>query len=124
MEAQPAGLPSVGFQLRHMAGSVDRLLTYAEGRELNARQLQWLAGEMTAEVSRGETIAGFEEAMAEGMRRVRALCNLDLEGERVVGRMRAPSSLGGLLVHVAEHTARHVGQAVTTAKVLVAGRGS
>jgi uncharacterized damage-inducible protein DinB len=34
-----------------------------------------------------------------------------------------PSSLGGLLVHVAEHTARHVGQMVTTAKVVVAGRG-
>ena len=34
-----AGLPSVAFQLRHIAGSVDRLLTYAEGHDLNEAQL-------------------------------------------------------------------------------------
>jgi len=31
--------------------------------------------------------------------------------------------VGGLLVHVAEHTQRHVGQAITTAKIVVAKRG-
>jgi hypothetical protein len=31
--------------------------------------------------------------------------------------------VGGLLVHCAEHTQRHVGQAVTTAKVVVGMRG-
>jgi uncharacterized damage-inducible protein DinB len=33
-----------------------------------------------------------------------------------------PSTVGGLLVHCAEHTQRHVGQMVTTAKVLMAMR--
>jgi len=32
MFARPAGLPHVAFQLRHMVRSLDRLLTYAEGR--------------------------------------------------------------------------------------------
>jgi len=31
--------------------------------------------------------------------------------------------VGGLLVHVADHTSRHVGQVVTTAKLAVASRG-
>jgi len=33
-----------------------------------------------------------------------------------------PTTVGGLLVHVADHTQRHVGQAVTTAKIVVAQR--
>jgi uncharacterized damage-inducible protein DinB len=70
-----------------------------------------------------EVFAEFERAVTSGVLRVRALCLLDLEGWRFVGRRRLPSSLGGLLVHVAEHTSRHVGQVVTTAKVLMAGRG-
>jgi hypothetical protein len=36
--ARPAGLPSVGFQLRHIAGSVDRLVTYLSGRQLSDAQ--------------------------------------------------------------------------------------
>jgi len=35
MNARPAGLASVAFHIRHVARSVDRLLTYAEGRSLN-----------------------------------------------------------------------------------------
>jgi len=124
MEAQPVGLPSVGFQLRHIAGSLDRLLTYAEGGELDEEQMAALAGELTAGTSRKEALAEFEKAVAEGMLRVRSLCGLDLEERRWVGRRRLPSSLGGLLVHVAEHTARHVGQVVTTAQVVRAGRGT
>ena len=43
VNARPAGLPSVAFQLRHISGSVDRLLTYAEGRELSQEQMAELA---------------------------------------------------------------------------------
>ena len=39
----------------------------------------------------------------------------------LVGRAKLPSNTIGLLVHAAEHTARHVGQLMTTAKVLAAG---
>jgi len=38
LEARPFGLPSVGFQMRHMVRSLDRLLTYAEGRSLSEGQ--------------------------------------------------------------------------------------
>jgi uncharacterized damage-inducible protein DinB len=49
---------------------------------------------------------------------VRALAAADLGAERVVGKKQLPTTLGGLLVHVADHTQRHVGQAITTAKVV------
>jgi hypothetical protein len=39
-----------------------------------------------------------------------------------VGKKRLPTTVGGLLVHIAEHAQRHVGEAITTAKVVVASR--
>jgi hypothetical protein len=39
----PGGAPSVGFHLRHIAGSIDRLLTYARGGQLGAEQLRELS---------------------------------------------------------------------------------
>jgi len=37
---------------------------------------------------------------------------------REVGRKRLPTTVLGLLVHVAEHTQRHTGQIIATAKVV------
>jgi uncharacterized damage-inducible protein DinB len=45
-----------------------------------------------------------------------------MQEERHVGKKQLPTSGGGLLVHVADHTQRHVGQAITTAKIVVADR--
>jgi uncharacterized damage-inducible protein DinB len=39
-----------------------------------------------------------------------------LNETRAVGMKKLPTTLGGLLVHVADHTQRHAGQAITTAK--------
>jgi uncharacterized damage-inducible protein DinB len=39
-----------------------------------------------------------------------------------VGRKQVPTTIGGALIHVADHTQRHTGQVVTTAKVLKALR--
>jgi uncharacterized damage-inducible protein DinB len=36
---------------------------------------------------------------------------------RTVGRKRLPTTVIGLLTHIAEHTQRHVGQAIVTAKL-------
>ena len=36
--SQPLGLTSVGFHLRHIARSTDRILSYAEGGQLSAEQ--------------------------------------------------------------------------------------
>jgi uncharacterized damage-inducible protein DinB len=49
---------------------------------------------------------------------VRALAGTDLQQTRTVGKRELPTTVGGLLVHVADHTQRHVGQAVTTAKII------
>jgi hypothetical protein len=53
---------------------------------------------------------------------VRAFKVTELEQARGIGRKQLPSSVGGLLVHVADHTQRHVGQAITTAQVVLASR--
>jgi len=122
LNERPAGIASVGFYLRHIARSVDRLLTYAEGRALSEKQMAELKSEMEACTSTEEELAELREALEKAARRVRALEREDLEEERVVGRELLHTSLGGLLVHVAEHTQRHVGQAITTAKVVRAAR--
>jgi uncharacterized damage-inducible protein DinB len=121
---EPAGLPSVAFQLRHIAGSVDRLLTYAEGRELNEEQLAELKRETGPAGALPRTLLGeFADSLERAAARLRAFAGADLETPRFVGRKRLPTTIGGLLVHVAEHTQRHVGQMVTTVKVLKASRG-
>jgi uncharacterized damage-inducible protein DinB len=60
--------------------------------------------------------------LAQSAARVRALALTDLDQPRAVGKKALPTTVGGLLVHVADHTQRHVGQAVTTAKIVVAQR--
>ena len=118
IEMQVLRLPSLAFQLRHIAGSLDRLLTYAEGGELSAEQVAEVRSELQARGSRVELLEEFDKSLARSAERVQNLGRRDLEAVRFVGRLKLPSSLGGLLVHVAEHTQRHVGQLVTTAKVL------
>ena len=115
MELCPAGLPSVGFHLRHMARSLDRLLTYAEGRSLNEHQLLLLQRESEAE-TREATLLEFRSIIATGVSRVRNFTVQQLEEPRGIGRKMLPTTVGGLLVHCAEHTQRHCGQMVTTAK--------
>jgi uncharacterized damage-inducible protein DinB len=121
VNARPAGLPSIAFQLRHIGGSVDRLLTYAEGRELSQEQMAELAREAESAMPH-VLLREFGKSMEGASQRIRGFIGADLEAERFVGRRRLPTTLGGLLVHVAEHTQRHVGQMVTTAKVVKASR--
>jgi uncharacterized damage-inducible protein DinB len=122
LNAHPAGLPSVAFQVRHIARSLDRLLSYAEGKQLTAEQIAALKSEM-ADDAMGEVLfAEFGAAIRDSMQRVRALVGVDLDESRGVGKKQLPTSVGGLLVHLADHTQRHVGQAITTAKVALAQR--
>jgi len=122
MESRPLGLPSVGFQLRHIARSLDRLLTYADGQQLSERQLKLLKTEGEF-IDREATLMEFAEAIEVSTKRVLAFSDKSYELPRSVGRKKLPTSVGGLLVHCADHTQRHVGQAVTTAKVVMAMRG-
>ncbi len=122
IHAQPFGLMSVGAQLRHIAGSVDRLLTYAEGQQLSDEQLSAMKAEQSGSETREELLAHLETALRQAADRVRALGTADLNTERRVGRKNLPTTLGGALIHVADHTQRHVGQLVTTAKLVKALR--
>jgi uncharacterized damage-inducible protein DinB len=121
VNARPAGLPSIAFQLRHIGGSVDRLLTYAEGRELSQEQIAELARESDGAMPH-VLLREFGKSMERTSARICGFIGAELEAARSVGRRRLPTTLGGLLVHVAEHTQRHVGQLVTTAKVVKASR--
>jgi uncharacterized damage-inducible protein DinB len=118
LEARPFGLASVGFHMRHMVRSLDRLLTYAEGQQLNDGQLALMKNEMESGGRREDLFAEFERGIESAMQRVRAIAPTTYEEARGVGRKMMPTSVGGLLVHCADHTQRHVGQAVTTAKVV------
>jgi uncharacterized damage-inducible protein DinB len=122
MEARPFGLPSVGFQMRHMARSLDRLLTYAEGRQLSEEQMSAMKSEMEAGTSRAALVAEFESGMRLAEERVRAFSPENYGEARGVGRKMLPTSVGGLLVHCADHTQRHTGQLVTTVKVVMQAR--
>ncbi len=117
MNARPMGLGSVGFHLRHIARSLDRLLTYAEGGQLTEAQLAALRSELEERALAQEVLAEFERGVTRAMERVLGIPRESFEEAREVGRGKLPSTVGGLVVHCAEHTQRHVGQAVTTAKV-------
>lgn len=121
LHARPFDLPSVAFQLRHIARSLDRFCCYAEGAPLTGEQLTALAAEMNGEGSR-EAIFSELQASLENTRRRLSAVRQPLDTPIAIGRKRLPTTVAGLLVHAAEHTQRHVGQAITTAKVLLAQR--
>jgi uncharacterized damage-inducible protein DinB len=118
LNARPAGLAPVAFHLRHIARSLDRLLTYAEGQALTPDQLASLKTEMAPDSTREALFAELRSALTTSAVRVQAFATANLEQSRTVGKQALPTTLGGLLVHVADHTLRHVGQAITTAKVV------
>jgi len=143
--AQPLGLTSIAFHLRHIARSTDRILTYAEGGQLSAEQLAALKTEKTgterdgakqdeteqdgaeqgeegSQESLAELLAEVEVSFSDAADRIRVLATANLNTPRFVGRKQLPTSIGGAMIHVADHTQRHTGQVVSTAKVIKALR--
>jgi len=119
--SRPGGAASIGFHARHAAGSLDRLLTYARGERLSPAQQTFLAGEGHPDATSGidvRLVAAFDEAVERALEQLRATSETTLLEARGVGRDQLPSTVLGLLFHAAEHTQRHVGQLVTTAKIL------
>jgi hypothetical protein len=119
--ATPHGFGPVGFHVRHIAGSTDRLVTYLEGRELSELQFAALKAEKEPGASREELLADLDRAFerAEGV--VRGIVPTTLGESRAVGRQGLPTTVIGLLTHIAEHTQRHVGQAISAAKLVRTG---
>lgn len=110
---QTIGSTSVGFHLKHLAGSVDRLTTYLIGGQLNEEQLRYLREEGHGSEEVQELLEGVHRALADSEEKLRTLDPNSLYEKRAVGRKGLPTSVLGLIVHIAEHTQRHLGQAVT-----------
>lgn len=121
---RPAGVASVGFHLQHLAGVLDRLFTYARGEALSPGQLAALAAEGKS-TSRPDEAAAlvqlFREAVEKAVAQLRHTEEKILTDPREVGRAKLPSTVLGLLFHAAEHTQRHVGQLLVTARVVRGG---
>ena len=120
LNARPSGIAPVAFHLRHIARSLDRLLTYAEGRQLSSDQIALLKSELDPGGTRSGLFSELADALTASATRVTSFSPAQLEEARVVGKKQLPTTVGGLLVHVADHTQRHVGQAITTAKIVAA----
>ncbi|MFL6464269.1 MAG: DinB family protein [Bryobacteraceae bacterium] len=115
---QRVGKASLGFHLKHLAGSVDRLTTYLTGGQLSEEQLRFLRKEAEGTEEIQELLQMVHEALAASEEKLRAVDPHSLYEKRVVGRKELPTSVIGLLVHIAEHTQRHLGQAITLSQVL------
>lgn len=117
---KPAGAASVGFHLQHLAGVLDRLLTYARGESLS--EAQFAIFEVEGKPFAGVTVTDLRRAFDEGVDKALELFQtLDedtLLEPRGVGRAQLPSNVIGLLFHAAEHTQRHVGQLLVSVRVL------
>jgi len=124
LNARPSGVAPVAFHLRHIARSLDRLLTYAEGRQLAPDQILQMKSELDPGATRQQVLQELTEALEKSTARVTALADADFSQPRTVGAKQLPTTLGGLLVHVADHTQRHVGQAITTSKFVATSKNS
>lgn len=115
--ARPHGLAPLGFHIRHISRSVDRLTTYLEGRQLDDAQLAALDKEMEPGAGLNELSDDLDQALQRAEKLMRSLDPATLAQPRWVGRKRLPTTVMGLLIHIAEHTQRHLGQAISAAKL-------
>ena len=116
--ATPARPDFGGISSAALAGSTNRLVTYLQGQQLTAVQLDELAAEGSpGELSREELLDGLNRAFCDAEAVIRAIDPSTLSDARTVGRKRLPTTVIGLLTHIAEHTQRHVGQAIAAAKL-------
>ncbi len=119
--AQPGGIAPLGFHLAHLAGSTDRLLTYARGESLSETQRAALARERTLADERPSLdglLATWQASIDVALAQLAATPEPVLSEPRTVGRAQLPSTVLGLLFHAAEHASRHTGQVVTTSKLV------
>ncbi|OLY94992.1 DinB superfamily protein [Cnuella takakiae] len=120
---KPAGLAAPGFHLRHLAGVLDRLFTYARGEALTEAQLAYLRAEEQADgkIIPSDLLEHFNRQVDQALHQLEQADIATITHFRGVGRAQLPSTVLGLYVHAAEHTMRHLGQLLVTVKVLQAG---
>jgi uncharacterized damage-inducible protein DinB len=117
---KPAGVASVGFHLQHIAGVLDRLFTYAGGRQLDQQQLEYLSaeGNENKNMQLASLFDHFSRQVDKSIAQLKTIDEHMLTEQRGVGRKQVPSTVIGLLFHAAEHTMRHTGQLLVTVRML------
>lgn len=121
LSTRPGGAASIAYHVTHAAGSLDRLFTYARGESLSDEQRAALRAENAAEsrnATEAELVGELERAVERAMAQLRNTSDQVLLEQRGVGRAQLPSTVLGVLFHGGEHTARHAGQIVTTARIV------
>jgi hypothetical protein len=111
------GANSLGFQLKHIAGSVDRITSYLMEKPLTAAQMEFLRQESSGSEDFPALLALVEESLSNSEDRLRQIDPASIYAARSVGRRALPTTVIGLLVHLAEHTQRHLGQAITLSRL-------
>lgn len=116
----PHGAASIGYHVRHCAGSTMRMLTYARGDSLSDQQFAELKTEKVpdATLTIADLLQIANQAIDAALDFVRATSATELDEPRLVGRRRLPTTVRGLLNEIVVHTARHIGQIATTARIL------
>jgi uncharacterized damage-inducible protein DinB len=120
---RPGGVASVGFHLQHLAGVLDRLFSYAREKGLSEAQLADLSAEGSPTGGQNSVallLNRFNVQIDNALQQISETPEESLAMPRPVGRARLPSTVGGLLFHAAEHTQRHTGQLLVTARILLA----
>lgn len=124
LNARPGDVAPVAFHLRHIARSTDRLLTYAENRSLSSEQIAVMKQELDPDATGQDLFAELKNSLQSAAERILSIPTQWLAEPRVVGRQRMPTTVAGLVIHVGDHAQRHVGQAITTAKIVKRRRES
>jgi DinB superfamily len=123
---RPGGAASIGFHVRHTGGALDRLFTYARGESLSDAQKAALREEGTPgdpPATLAAVVTGVNGIIDRALAQLAATSRESLLDERKLGRAGLPTTVLGLLFHAAEHSTRHVGQSITTARILSADQG-
>ncbi|MBM4187064.1 MAG: DinB family protein [Gemmatimonadetes bacterium] len=117
---KPGGAASIGWHLKHLAGSTDRLMSYARGEQLSDEQKARLTAESHDDpaASVAELLARAKAVLQAGLVQLEATATASLTEPRAIGRAQLPTTVIGCLFHAAEHAYRHVGQLATTIRQL------
>jgi len=118
---QPAGVASVAFHLQHIPGVLDRLFSYAQEKEISHVQLKYLSEEGLEDpsITKERLLENLSNRVIASISFLKTVLPDTITEVRTVGRKKLPSTVSGLLFHAAEHTMRHTGQLLVTARILM-----
>jgi hypothetical protein len=103
--------------IRHIASSTDRLIACLQGRERTLEQMQELRDEeQPLGFDAPQLLEALDKALSKAESPVRGIAPATLTEPRTAGRKRMPNTVIGLLTHIADHTQRHVGRAISASK--------